>query len=86
MADPHLPPSAKLVLKVLEYEGPLTQQEITEQTRLPQRTVRDALDRLLETGIVTKEPYFRDARQSQYAVADAALEEDDEQAAPQESD
>ncbi|MFC7165234.1 MarR family transcriptional regulator [Halospeciosus flavus] len=85
MEDPDLPPSAKLVLKVLEYEGPLTQQEITEETRLPQRTVRDALDRLLEEGIVTKEPYFRDARQSQYAIADAALPERD-QSASQESD
>lgn len=28
------PPSAKLVAKVLEYDGPLTQQELAEETLL----------------------------------------------------
>ncbi|MFB6353043.1 MAG: ArsR family transcriptional regulator, partial [Halobacteriales archaeon] len=38
-----VPPSAKLVYKVLEYNGGLTQKEIVERSMLSQRTVRDAL-------------------------------------------
>jgi DNA-binding MarR family transcriptional regulator len=67
-----LPPSAKLVFKVLEYNGGLTQKRIVEKSRLSQRTVRDALDRLLEADLVEKEVYIPDARQSLYRLAPAA--------------
>lgn len=63
-----LPPSAKLVYKTLEYNGELTQQQIIEESLLPSRTVRYALQRLQETGTVTKEVHFPDARQSRYYV------------------
>lgn len=63
-----LPPSAKLVLKVLEVEGTMTQPPLANQTRLSPRTVRDALDRLEEIGLVERRPYFRDARQSLYSL------------------
>lgn len=71
-----VPPSAKLVYKVLEYNGGLTQKEIVERSMLSQRTVRDALARLREIGIVTEEIYIPDARQSLYelAVEDSAAE------------
>lgn len=72
-----LPPSAKLVLKVLEYNGGLTQKEIVEKSRLSQRTVRDALDRLQEHDIVEKDIYIPDARQNIYRLANC---EDDESA------
>lgn len=80
MTDPpvqDLPPSAKLVLKVLEYNGGLTQKEIVEKSRLSQRTVRDALDRLQEHDIVEKDIYIPDARQNIYRLATC---EDDESA------
>jgi DNA-binding MarR family transcriptional regulator len=64
-----LPPSAKLVLKVLEYDGGLTQKGIVEESRLSQRTVRDALDRLVEAGVVEKDIYIPDARQNLYRLA-----------------
>lgn len=64
-----LPPSAKLVLKVIEQEGTMTQSELADQTRLPRRTVRDATGRLQDIGVVEERPYFRDARQSLYALA-----------------
>ena len=64
-----LPPSAKLVVKVLEYDGALTQKAIVEQSRLSQRTVRDALDRLVEAGLVEKDIYIPDARQNIYRLA-----------------
>lgn len=64
-----LPPSAKLVLKVLEYNGGLTQKQIVENSRLSQRTVRDALDRLQEADVVEKDIYIPDARQNLYRLA-----------------
>jgi len=63
-----LPPSAKLVLKVLEYNGGLTQKEIVECSRLSQRTVREALTRLVDADIVEKEIYIPDARQDLYRL------------------
>ncbi len=63
-----LPPSAKLVFKVLEKGGLLTQKEITRESYLPPRTVRYALDRLKKTDILEERFYFRDARQSLYGI------------------
>ena len=42
----NLPPSAKLVFRVLQHDQPLTSRDIAEKTLLPKRTVRDALNRL----------------------------------------
>jgi hypothetical protein len=66
-----LPPSAKLVYKVLEYEGALTQQALCAETLLPARTVRYALDRLEGAGLVTPEVYLADARQTLYSPVSA---------------
>lgn len=65
-----LPPSAKLVFKVLEYDGPLTQKKIVEESMLSARTVRYALERLQGIGIVDEDIYFADARQSLYRISD----------------
>ena len=58
-----MPPSSKLLLKTLEYEGQLTQKELASKTLLPDRTVRLALHHLLEKGYVKKIISVRDARQ-----------------------
>ena len=63
-----VPPSAKLVFKVLEYNGALTQKQIVERSMLSQRTVRDALSRLADVGVVSEEVYIPDARQNLYAL------------------
>lgn len=70
------PPSSKLVYKVLEYNGALTQKQIAEKTRLPSRTVRDALDRLRDRNIVTQEIYIPDARQNTYQLTGRICEKD----------
>lgn len=70
-----LPPSAKLVLKVLEYNGGLTQKEIVNKSRLSQRTVRDALERLQDRTIVEKNIYVPDARQNLYTLTVSGEEE-----------
>lgn len=63
------PPSARFVLKLLEYEGPLTQQEMIRESGLSPRTIRNALAFLLQNGFITKEPNLRDARQDVYTLA-----------------
>ena len=65
-----LPPSAKLVYKVLEYDGPLTQKGIVEESMLSARTVRYALERLDEVGVVEEDVYFADARQNLYQIVE----------------
>ena len=72
-----LPPSAKLVFKVLEYNGPLTQKGIVEESMLSARTVRYALERLENIGIVDEDVYFADARQNLYQLDESALAEGD---------
>jgi DNA-binding Lrp family transcriptional regulator len=64
----NLPPSAKLVFKTLEYHGPLTQKDIGEESRLSERTVRYAIERLEENSIITEDIFFPDARQSLYEI------------------
>jgi DNA-binding Lrp family transcriptional regulator len=66
-----LPPSAKLVYKILEYEGGLTQSQLATETMLPPRTVRDALSRLEDAGIVEEHIFIPDARKSTYALVEA---------------
>ncbi|MFB3764747.1 MAG: MarR family transcriptional regulator [Methanotrichaceae archaeon] len=70
----HLPPSAKLVFKVLESGAFLTQKDIVAETYLPPRTVRYALDRLKEQDILQERFYFQDARQSLFGLVPDAVE------------
>jgi DNA-binding MarR family transcriptional regulator len=64
-----LPPSAKLVAKVLEIESPLSQGELAEESLLPDRTVRYALNRLGEENLVDSRYSFEDARKQVYFLA-----------------
>lgn len=64
-----LPPSAKLVAKVLEYNDRLTQSQLADETMLPPRTVRYALTRLEEIGAVEARFSFTDARKRVYTLA-----------------
>lgn len=76
LADPEfreclreLPPSAKLVAKVLEDGTPLPQGELAEESLLPERTVRYALNRLEDAELVDSRYSFRDARKQVYFLA-----------------
>lgn len=66
-----LPPSAKLVAKVLETSAPLSQGELADKSLLPDRTVRYALNRLEEAGLTDSRYSFRDARKQVYFLAGA---------------
>jgi len=63
-----LPPSAKLVAKVLDYNDTLTQSQLAEETLLPPRTVRYALTRLEDVGVVDSRFSFSDARKRLYRL------------------
>ena len=65
----NMPPSSKLLLKILEYEGAMTQKELATKTLLPDRTVRLAISHLLEKGYVKRKVSIRDARQKIYEIA-----------------
>ncbi|MDF1540256.1 MAG: winged helix-turn-helix transcriptional regulator [Candidatus Thorarchaeota archaeon] len=70
-----LPPSAKLVLKVLEYHGTLSQKRITDETNLPSRTVRYALSLLVAEGVVKKQISLRDTRQAIYSLVQGTIDQ-----------
>jgi len=63
-----LPPSAKLVAKVLDYNDTLTQSQLAEETLLPPRTVRYALTRLEDEEAVESRFSFSDARKRLYSL------------------
>ncbi|PSP98940.1 ArsR family transcriptional regulator [Halobacteriales archaeon QS_4_70_19] len=65
-----LPPSAKLVAKVLEDSSPLSQGQLAEESLLPDRTVRYALNRLEEEDLVRSRYSFHDARKQVYFLAE----------------
>ena len=63
-----MPPSAKLILKILEYEGAMGQKDLSSKTLLPERTIRLSLGHLLNRGYVKKKTSLRDARQRIYEL------------------
>jgi len=65
-----LPPSAKLVAKVLEDETPMSQGQLAEESLLPDRTVRYALNRLEDANLVGSRYSFHDARKQVYFLVE----------------
>lgn len=63
-----LPPSAKLVFKILEWNGAMTQKALAEESLLAPRTVRSALDDLSSIDAVTEDVYIPDARKRVYSL------------------
>ncbi len=63
-----MPASAQLIRKVLAERGPLTVAEISAVTKLSQRTVRNALKRLREMGLVKAMLDPTDPRRKIYTV------------------
>lgn len=64
-----MPPSSKLLLKTLEYEGTITHKELIRKTLLPSRTIRLALRQLLDKGYIKKKISNRDSRQKIYEIS-----------------
>lgn len=68
-----LSPSAKLVYKILEYNGErLTQQQLADRSYLPQRTVRDAVSQLREAQVINETTDLADPRRKVYFLETAS--------------
>ena len=65
-----LPESAITLLLYLENNGKKTQKEIITELKLPIRSVRYAIRRLIEEGVVTKQPNLFDMRSVYYSISD----------------
>lgn len=64
-----LPPSAKLVARVLAEDGPMGPGALAERSLLPKRTVRYALSCLDDADLVEDRPSLQDARKQEYMLA-----------------
>ena len=59
-----IPLSAKTIFEILSNEGPLTSGDIEKRCRYSDRTIRNALKRLINIGVVKKIANFSDMRTS----------------------
>ncbi len=62
------PPSAKFILKLLQYEGPLTQKDIISLSALQVRTVRHGISYLKKKDLIEENKTLRDARFNIYRL------------------
>ena len=61
-----LPPSARILMRVLDDGKPRTFKDMTNEADIAPRTIRYALKRLKEKGLIIEKFNFRDARQVLY--------------------
>ena len=61
-----VPPSAKFLHWVLDREGAMTQAQLADETLLPKRTVRSALETLNNEDLVSEDVFLPDARKKVY--------------------
>ena len=61
-----LPPSSRTVFQILDTDGAMTHKDIVQKSHLAPRTVRYALKKLKERGLIIEKFNFRDARQIIY--------------------
>lgn len=64
-----LPPSARTVFHTLARDGPLTHADLVRVTGMPGRTVRYAVGRLREAGVLGSRCNLMDCRQCYFFVA-----------------
>jgi len=74
MQSTALPPSSKTVLQILDDGGSMTHKDIVNKSRLAPRTVRYALKKLKERGLIIEKFNFRDARQIIYQNRSSCVE------------
>ena len=67
---PGLPPSAKTIMKLLDDGKPRTFKDMTSEAEIAPRTIRYALKRLKDKGLIIEKFNFRDARQVLYQKKD----------------
>ena len=63
-----IPQSAKRIFEILRIEGPLTSGDLEKRCTYSDRTIRNALKRLMRIGLVRRVANFRDMRTSLFHV------------------
>ncbi|MDN7024922.1 winged helix-turn-helix domain-containing protein [Methanoculleus sp. FWC-SCC1] len=66
MDEVNLPPSSQKILVLLTDGGAMTHKELVSLSNLAPRTVRYALKKLKDNGMIVEKFNFRDARQILY--------------------
>lgn len=61
-------PSVKFLFRLLEDQGPLTEKQLIAESRLPERTVRNALSYLIKGDLVRRIPSLRGVRESVFTL------------------
>ena len=67
-----VPTSAKKIFEILSRDGPLTSGDIEKKCSYSDRTVRNALKKLINIGLVRKVANFTDMRTSLFHVQGSA--------------
>jgi DNA-binding transcriptional ArsR family regulator len=66
MQNIHLPPSSRTLFSLFKDGMQLTYKQLVAQSGLPPRTVRYALKKLKDNGLIAEKFNFQDARQIIY--------------------
>ena len=75
-----LPPSSQRVLTLLKDGEPRTFKQVTQEIEISPRTVRYAIKKLKENGLIIEKFNFRDARQVLYQTKEVLSSEDAQKA------
>jgi len=75
-----LPPSSKRVLTLLEDGKSRTFKQVTQEIDISPRTIRYAIKKLKENGLLIEKFNFRDARQVLYQIKDVTRSDDAQKA------
>lgn len=62
------PPSVRFLYRLLEDEGAMTEKRLIAESRMPERTVRNAVSYLIRAGLVRRDPSLRDARETVFTL------------------
>jgi len=61
-------PSVRFLYRLLEDEGAMTEKRLIAESRMPERTVRNAVSYLVRAGFVRRDPSLRDARETVFTL------------------
>ncbi|KAF1078102.1 helix-turn-helix domain-containing protein [Methanogenium sp. MK-MG] len=75
-----LPPSSQRVLALLKDGQARTFKQVTQEIDISPRTVRYAIKKLKESGLIIEKFNFRDARQVLYQIKDVLTSEETQKA------
>lgn len=62
------PPSVRFLYRLLEDEGPMTEKRLIAESRMPERTVRNAVSYLVRAALARRDPSLRDTRETVFTL------------------